>query len=173
MTTETPPHLDPTTYPRTHTIPDLNIHLSLTYTPLDTNQSLTSISSAQAGANILFLGTTRDTFDARPVTQLSYTTYPPLAFKTLERIARDAVSKYGLKGVYIAHRLGVVPVAEASIVVAVSSPHRGPGWAAGEDVLEKCKAELEVWKEEVFGDGGSEWRANRDWDREGKNLGET
>ncbi|RMJ20516.1 hypothetical protein PHISP_08614, partial [Aspergillus sp. HF37] len=101
------------------------------------------ISSPSAGANVLFLGTTRDSFDERPVTQLSYTTYPPLALKTLQRIAAEAVQKHGLIGLCIAHRLGVVPVGESSIAVAVSAAHRGPAWRAGEEVLELCKERLE------------------------------
>lgn len=161
-----PPHLDPTTYPRTHT-PSPTTHLVLTYTALSTDTALSKISSPWAGANVLFLGTTRDSFENRAVSQLSYTSYPALAFKTLETIAHDAVAKHSLLGIYIAHRLGVVPIGEASIVVAVSAAHRGPAWRAGEEVLEVCKERLEVWKEEVFVDGAREWRANREWDREG------
>lgn len=171
-TTEIPPHLDPKTYPRTETDPTKNTHLTLTYAPLDPTAALKAVSSPSAGANVLFLGTTRDSFDNRPVTQLSYTAYPPLALKTLQRIATEAVEKHGLLGVCIVHRLGVVPVGEASIAVAVSSGHRGPAWRAGEEVLERCKEKLEVWKKEEFGDGkgGSEWKANRDWDSEGRMI---
>lgn len=162
-----PPHLDPKTYPRTLQ-PTPTTHLTLTYHPLDPSLALTQISSPSAGANVLFLGTTRDSFDNRRVTQLSYTSYPTLALKTLDRISRAAVSKHGLVGISIVHRLGIVPVGEASIVVAVSSGHRGAAWRAGEEVLEECKANLEVWKMEEFEDGGEgEWRANRDWDSEG------
>jgi len=62
------------------------------------------------------------------------------------------------------HRLGEVKVGEESIVIAVSSPHRQAAWKAGEEALEVCKAKMEVWKMEVFGDeeGGGVWRANRD-----------
>lgn len=171
---QTSAHLDPTTYPRTQTDQTLNTHLTLTYAPLDATQALQLTSSPSAGANVLFLGTTRDSFDDRPVTQLSYTTYPVLALKTLQRIAAEAVQKHGLMGLCIAHRLGVVPVGEASIAVAVSAPHRGAAWRAGEEVLEVCKERLEVWKREVFGDGEGDgegqWKSNRDWDREGNKL---
>ncbi|KAL3453717.1 Molybdopterin biosynthesis MoaE [Aspergillus insuetus] len=166
-----PPHLDPSTYPRTVTLIHSNtapIHLSLTYDPLDPTTALATVSSASSGANILFLGTTRDTFEDRPVAQLSYTTYPQLAFKSLERIAKDAVDKHGLNGVYIAHRLGVVPVKEASIIVAVGAGHRGEAWRGAEEILEIVKERLEVWKREEFVDGGKEWRENRERDSSGK-----
>jgi len=61
------------------------------------------------------------------------------------------------------HRLGVVPIAEESILIAVSSPHRQAAWRAGEEALEECKAKVEVWKKEEFGgEEGGVWRANRD-----------
>ncbi|KNG82945.1 molybdopterin synthase catalytic subunit [Aspergillus nomiae NRRL 13137] len=166
--TATPAHLDPQTYPRHLTDEAQNIHLELTYAPLNPQAALDKISSPAAGANVLFLGTTRNTFEDRPVAQLSYTAYPPLTFKTLAGIARDAVAKHGLTGIVIAHRLGVVPIREASIVIAVSSGHRRAAWRAGEEVLEICKEKAEIWKREEFVDGGMEWRENRERDGDGK-----
>lgn len=83
------------------------------------------------------------------------------------QIAENAVAEHGLLGVSIAHRLGEVPVGECSIVVGVSAGHRGAAFRGGEEVLERCKERVEVWKREVFGDGGSEWRANEERDRDG------
>lgn len=88
-------------------------------------------------------------------------------------IATRAVEKFDLKGVYIAHRLGVVPILEASIVVAVSAGHRGMAWKAAEEVLEEVKEKVEIWKREEFVDGGMEWRENRERDAEGRILSST
>jgi molybdopterin synthase catalytic subunit len=61
------------------------------------------------------------------------------------------------------HRLGVVPIGEESIYIAVSSPHRKEAWRAGEEALEECKSRAEIWKLEEFeGEEGGVWRANRD-----------
>lgn len=95
------------------------------------------------------------------VTHLSYTAYPQLALKTLQSIAEAALEKHGLVKIAILHRLGEVPIGEESILVVVSSAHRTAAWRAGEEVLEECKARLEVWKREEFVDGGV-WRANKD-----------
>lgn len=89
------------------------------------------------------------------------------------------MEKFGLEGISISHRLGVVPVCEASIVVGVSCGHRGPAWRAGEEVLEIVKEKLEVWKREVFEDEtdgeqeGGVWRANRDRDAHGRLISST
>ncbi|KAF4190883.1 hypothetical protein CNMCM8694_002804 [Aspergillus lentulus] len=93
-----PPHLDPTTYPRTLTSATHNIHLELTYSTLNPTLALEHTSSPAAGANVLFLGTTRNTFEGRAVSQLSYTSYPPLALKSLMSIATRAAEKFDLKG---------------------------------------------------------------------------
>jgi len=60
------------------------------------------------------------------------------------------------------HRLGVVPIGEESILIAVSAPHRQAAWRAGEEALEDCKARVEIWKREEFEGEEGVWRANRD-----------
>lgn len=77
-------------------------------------------------------------------------------------IAATQRAKHGLKGIAMIHRLGVVPVGEESILIAVSSPHRQAAWRAGEEALEECKARVEVWKREEFENGEGVWKANRD-----------
>lgn len=77
-------------------------------------------------------------------------------------IAAALHAKHDLQGVAMVHRLGVVPIGEESILIAVSTPHRQAAWRAGEEALEECKARVEVWKREEFEDGEGVWRANRD-----------
>ncbi|KAJ6157439.1 Molybdopterin biosynthesis MoaE [Penicillium chermesinum] len=175
MTTESslPAHLDPATYPRTQHDKAQNIHLTLTYDPLDANTYLAQTSSPAAGANVLFLGTTRDTFEGRSVSQLSYTCYPPLALKTLAAIADAAVKTHDLKGVSIAHRLGVVPIGEASIAIAVSAGHRGAAWRAGRRSWRPARRKRRYGRERNLWMGGMEWRANADRDAEGKLVRES
>ncbi|KAK2752677.1 hypothetical protein FQN54_008055 [Arachnomyces sp. PD_36] len=170
--TNIPPHLDPSTYPRKIHNPDLNIHIELTYSPLNPTALISHTRSPSAGANVLFLGSTRDSFDNRPVAHLSYTTYAPLALRTLTTIAENAVRDHALRGISIAHRLGTVPIMEDSIGISVSAGHRGAAWRAGEEVLERCKEKVEIWKREEFvgEEGGGEWRANKDTDGEGNIL---
>ena len=91
--------------------------LSYATDPLDVPACLAFTRSPTAGANVLFLGTTRDNFDDRPVTRLSYSAYPKLALKSLFAIAEDVKAKHDLERVYIAHRLGEVAIEEESIAV--------------------------------------------------------
>lgn len=108
-------------------------------------------------------GTTRDNFAGKPVKELQYTSYEPRALQTMLAICKSVKGKHSLTAISMVHRLGIVPIGEESILIAVSSPHRQAAWKAGEEALEECKEKVEVWKKEEF--GGEEpgiWRANRD-----------
>ncbi|KAH0844204.1 Molybdopterin synthase catalytic subunit [Fonsecaea pedrosoi] len=164
--------LNPSNFPQT--LSSDTIYVSLVYDPLDIPSYLRFTRSPTAGANVLFLGTTRNNFDHRPVSRLSYSAYPSLALKSLYAIAEDVQKKHGLEKVVIAHRLGEVNVEEESIAVSVSSGHRASGWAGAEEILERVKARAEIWKREWFADTGEVeegvWRANRDTDGHGNVL---
>lgn len=139
------------------------ISVTLTHHVLNPLHIMTEVKSPKAGAIVLFAGTTRDNFDGKPVTHLEYTSYPPRALQTMLSIARSVKEKHSLTAISMIHRLGVVPIGEESILIAVSAPHRQAAWKGGEEALEECKEKVEVWKLEEFGgDEGGVWRANMD-----------
>ena len=79
----------------------------------------------------------------------------------MQSIAKSVKDKHSLTAISMVHRLGVVPIGEESILIAVSAPHRQAAWKGGEEALEECKKKVEVWKLEDFGsDEGGYWRAN-------------
>ena len=56
----------------------------------------------------------------------------------------------GVHGVSCAHRLGVVPVGEASVVIAVASEHRVEGFDACRYVIDELKKRVPIWKKEIY-----------------------
>lgn len=139
-----------------------NIHVELTPHDLDSLAATKFVRSPSAGATVLFIGTTRDSFNQLPVSSLAYTSYPPLAISTLFSIASKILSQHSCTKIAIIHKLGECPIGEESIVIAVSSPHRQAAWRAGEQALEETKEKAEIWKLERFEGGEGVWRANRD-----------
>ncbi|KAI1025621.1 hypothetical protein LB503_006790 [Fusarium chuoi] len=139
-----------------------NCYVALTHDHLNAQAIMDRVRSPSAGAIVLFAGTTRDNFAGKPVKELQYTAYHPRALKSMMAIAKDVRDKHGLRGVAMIHRLGPVPIAQESILIAVSSPHRQAAWRAGEEALEECKSKVEVWKREEFEGEEGVWRANRD-----------
>ena len=139
------------------------VYVELTHMPLDILSIMSTVRSPSAGAMVLFAGTTRDNFGGKPVQELRYSSYAPLALRTMASIAHALKEEHALTAISMVHRLGVVPTGEESILIAVSSPHRQAAWKAGEQALEQCKEKVEVWKLEEFGgEEGGVWRANRD-----------
>ncbi|KAK3330530.1 Molybdopterin biosynthesis MoaE [Apodospora peruviana] len=159
-----PTHQPPTTTTTTtDQLDEDGCYVALTHDHLNAQSIIDHVRSPAAGAIVLFAGTTRDNFTGKPVKELQYTAYAALALRSMLSIAKSVRTKHDLKGIAMVHRLGVVPIGEESILIAVSSAHRQAAWRAGEEALEECKARVEVWKREEFGgDEGGVWRANRD-----------
>ncbi|PUU76437.1 Molybdopterin biosynthesis MoaE [Tuber borchii] len=139
-----------------------NIHVELTSAPLCITKVMNRIRSPKAGALVLFAGTTRDTFDDKPVAHLSYTAYTSRALATMMSISEEILLKHGLLAICIVHRVGEVPIGEESVLIAVAGKHRREAWHGGEEALERVKERVEVWKMERFVDGEGVWRSNRD-----------
>jgi molybdopterin synthase catalytic subunit len=83
-----------------------------------------------------------------------------MAVQQLKRIAREAAMRWPLHAVCIEHRVGECPVAEASVVVAVSSVHRREAFEACEWIIDTLKARVPIWKQEWFEGGTGVWKAN-------------
>ncbi|KAJ8327288.1 hypothetical protein QVD99_008157 [Batrachochytrium dendrobatidis] len=121
-----------------------------------------------AGALSSFLGTTRNTFtDATGVTRqvqmLSYEAYIPMAVKQMQSIAAKTRAMYtSIMHIAIVHRVGQVPVGQASIVVIASSPHRRDAIEAVAWIMDEVKATVPIWKMEIYTDG-SMWKENAEW----------
>lgn len=120
------------------------------------------VSDPAAGAVATFVGITRNSFGGKRVRHLEYEAYGPLAERALENVGMEIAKRWpAVTGVAIAHRLGRVEIGEASVVVAVSAPHRVDALAACGFGIDLLKRELPVWKKE-FLDTGAIWRENLD-----------
>ena len=61
--------------------------------------------------------------------RLEYEAYEPMALKEMDLILSEALQRWPrVRRVACAHRLGVVPLAEASVLIVVSSEHRAEAW---------------------------------------------
>ena len=110
------------------------------------------------GAVVLFIGSARDHHAGRAVTGLAYSAYRRMALASLGRIARELEAETAGLRLGIVHRLGDVPVGEASVAIAAASPHRAAAFAAARAALERLKRETPIWKRESYADGSSAWR---------------
>jgi len=119
------------------------------------------------GAVVGFLGRTRVTAGTpapgqeaeaarhagRSVESLSYEAHETMALDVLTTIADEIEARFGVTGLAIVHRLGDVPLGEASIAIVTVAPHRDAAFEAARYAIDETKARAPIWKAERFADG--------------------
>jgi molybdopterin synthase catalytic subunit len=136
--------------------PQMDPMFRVTVEVLDPVALSSLVARTNAGAVVLFSGIVRDNNLGRSVEYLEYDAYPPLAERTLAAIAVEAQSRWNLTGVAIYHRVGRLEIGEASLLVAVSAPHRAEAFEACHYCVDRVKQIVPVWKKEVW-EGGESW----------------
>ena len=135
--------------------------VSLEEEKLDLLAPVRDVQRNDAGAVATFVGTTRDTFQGKVVTRLEYEAYEPMAVKELRRLCGVAREKWpDLQDIAIVHRVGSVPVGDASVIVAVSSAHRKPALQSCAWLIDELKVTVPIWKKEWYADGTANWKDN-------------
>ena len=110
--------------------------------PLSLDDVAARVRDPRAGAVVTFSGVTRE------VDHLDYEAYAEMAEAEIERIVAAAVQRHGLCAAAAEHRVGRVPLGEASVVVAASAPHRGEAFAGAREIIDEIKARAPIWKRE-------------------------
>jgi molybdopterin synthase catalytic subunit len=123
---------------------------------LSLDAAVDEVRSERAGAIATFVGTTRIESRGRTVQHLDYEAYAGMAEKVMAEIAASLQERYDLCAVAIHHRTGRVEIGDASVVIAVSAPHRQDALAACRDAIDTLKEQVPLWKKEVY-EGGEEW----------------
>src|SRR5215831_4391920 len=129
----------------------------LTNEPIDTAALVDRIRHPEAGAVVLFLGTTRELTAGRQTVALDYEAYNEMAERQLADLEAEARRRWPVIECNIVHRLGRVPPAEASVAIAVSTPHRRDAFEAGQWLIDSLKHDVPIWKREQWSDGTQEW----------------
>lgn len=141
---------------------------ALSTVPLPVGEAAAFLATPEAGGLALFVGTTRRWTEEegetrgpdrlpRETERLRYEAYEPMALAELVRLADEAAARWPVAKCCLWHRLGEVPLAEASVVVGVATPHRAEAFAACRWLIDTLKARVPVWKREVFADGTEAW----------------
>ena len=125
--------------------------------PLDATALLAEVSSRGNGAAVLFVGTVRDVNDGRAVTGMEYRCYAAMAERELAAILGETTARFALRDLVCEHRVGVLSLGEASVVVAAAHPHRAAAFDAARHVIEELKKRVPIWKLEHYADGTREW----------------
>lgn len=129
----------------------------LTDRPLDAAALLAEVAAPGCGGTVLFLGTVRNSPGDGDVEGIEYSAYPEMADAELGRILDEARERWPAARVAVRHRLGWIPAGEASIAIAVATPHRAEAYDASRYVIEEIKTRVPVWKKEQLASGDRRW----------------
>jgi molybdopterin synthase catalytic subunit len=116
----------------------------------------TAVRSNVSGAVVTFSGDVRDNDHGRAVASLAYEAHPT-AQSLLEKVAREVADRHEVLSVAVAHRHGPIPIGESALVAAVAAKHRQAAFDACTELVDEVKAQIPIWKHQVFTDGTDEW----------------
>ncbi len=119
------------------------LHVRVTNQPLLLDPLLARVRNPAAGAIVTFSGVTRE------VQQLDYEAYVPMAESKIAQLVADSVARHRLCSAAAEHRIGPVALSEASVLVAVSAPHRSEAFAGAREIIDEIKAQVPIWKKEA------------------------
>uniref|UniRef100_UPI001F4968D2 molybdenum cofactor biosynthesis protein MoaE n=1 Tax=Candidatus Protofrankia californiensis TaxID=1839754 RepID=UPI001F4968D2 len=123
---------------------------------LSVDECLRAVHRPDVGGVALFVGTVRDHDGGRGVTELEYTAHPS-AGAEMGRVAAGVADAHPVLAVAVTHRTGPLDVGDIAVVVAVGAAHRDEAFAACRQLIDEVKAQVPIWKRQVFLDGSSEW----------------
>jgi molybdopterin synthase catalytic subunit len=130
--------------------------LGIRDTPLSLDEVVTAVGDHAAGGTTIFVGTVREQDHGKPVTRLSYSAHPS-AEDELRQVAEKVAADYPVTAVAAVHRVGDLELGDTAVIVAVAAPHRDEAFRASRRLIDDLKAQVPIWKHQVFADGETEW----------------
>lgn len=125
----------------------------LTTSPLAVPSGLNAV---EVGAVVDFWGVVRRTEDGAPISGIEYEAHRAMAEHQLRTIAEEGAGNFDLMQLCVQHRIGFVPVGEASLLVRVCSRHRAEAFRACSWIVDELKKRVPIWKHPRFAPAASE-----------------
>ena len=124
--------------------------------PIDEVRLEDEVRTDADGAVLVFKGVARKYSRGREVVHLEYEAYPEMAEKVMAEIADEITTRWEVSRVAIVHRTGVLKIGEASVGIAIATPHRAEAFQACQYAIDRLKQIVPIWKKEVWA-SGEQW----------------
>ena len=134
------------------------VRAGVTAAVVDPAELAEDVARASAGAVVTFSGVVRDHDGGRAVARIEYVAHPS-AGEILARVAAEVAARTDVDALAVSHRVGELAIGDCALAVAVSAAHRAEAFAAAALLVDEVKAQLPIWKRQVFSDGTDEWVA--------------
>lgn len=126
--------------------------------PLVVDEVLQAVDDPRAGGVNLFNGVVRNHDHGEAVERLNYSAHPT-ALVRLREVAERVAEEYDAIALAAVHRIGPLAIGDSAVLVAAAAAHRGQAYEASRALIDRLKAEVPIWKHQVFTDGSDEWVA--------------
>lgn len=124
--------------------------------PIVPREIVEGLKAPDDGAVVMFDGFVRNHFKGRRTLYLEYEAYEPMAYSKMREIGAEIRANFKIHRLAMVHRLGRLEIGETSVLIAVSSPHRGAAFDACRYAIDTLKRAVPIWKKEYFA-GGAVW----------------
>ncbi len=125
--------------------------------PLDIPLLNCSIQSNQgeSGASVIFTGNVRVSHEEQNLTGMTLEHYPGMTESLLTEIACQAIKRWQLNKVIVAHRVGYLSVGDPIVFVGACALHRLQAFKAAEYIMDYLKHKATFWKKEHYNINGN------------------
>lgn len=130
-----------------------SLDIQLSHQDLSVDKCYEFVRDDHCGGLSIFVGTVRNHTKGKTVLKLEFSAYEPMAIKEMEKIAGEALEKFGVYKVAIHHAIGALGIGAVPVIIAVSAPHRKASFEACQYAIDTLKETVPIWKKEYFEDG--------------------
>jgi molybdopterin molybdotransferase len=137
----------------------MEIEIQLTTAPI-AGEMLPPTSGA-AGAWLEFRGLVRGEENGAMISALEYEAYPEMAEREIRRLLELLAAKHSCLAAKVIHRVGIIPVGETAIYIAVAGRHRAGAIALLAEFMDRLKQDVPIWKRRAVQMPKSEVRSQK------------
>lgn len=134
---------------------DQRLFVEVVADPLSADRYQRLVVAPECGAVALFVGVVREFTGDRRTVYLKYEAYAEMAQKEMYKLGLEIVERWPSARVAMGHRVGELAIGEASVIVAVATPHRRAAFEAAQFGIDTLKERVPIWKKEIWDDGES------------------
>ncbi len=122
-------------------------------TRIPAEEIVAAMKAGEDGAVVVFEGNVRNNTRGRRTLFLDYEAYEEMALAQMRGLVAEALEKFSVRDIALAHRLGRLEVGETSVLIVVASAHRAAAFEGCRWLIDTLKKTVPIWKKEHFEDG--------------------
>ncbi len=104
----------------------------------------------ESGASVIFVGNVRVSEEEQGLTGMTLEHYPGMTESLLQEILDQAMDRWGINQVVVAHRIGHLLPGEPIVFVGTCGLHRKESFEAAEFIMDYLKNRATFWKKEHY-----------------------